>query len=713
MLNNTIKQRIAVVAVSALTAGLFSVVSAPTANSAVVAFADDATNAAFTASKLDIAIKTGATPAASATIGNNLSGPLATTISYDNGAARTTGQVVVARADTALALYTGNCATTITKCMITVSGGTFSGLIGTGGTPAAALSAVAGSVNQAAFSSALTSTVVLWTPGAAGTYTIRLFTGAAVDATFASLTGGTLAAEITAYIVPANSFSLFSGTAVCSQNDSAGNATTVGSDVVSATIARGGTVTVGTSTVNDVILVSGDAGLATAVSAGTLGADGKSAIPGARNTTTTITGTTVGTVKITSNATATPSTTVDTVTITVVQSCATGGYSVNNSFIENQVTGAFSAADDNVDDVPFWTNAQTATIAMRIKNSYNADVPVGTWVVSATNGALVGISTGGGAAAVSAGSTSMASVNGTGADIKVGIAQVTDNAPLVSTVTVTYGSIVILTKTILITGDVSKITVTSVETGKIGTQNFRTFKASAYDSAGNRVAVNPSADAATLDQNVTGADIGTTSVSADVQNSNFFTCGVTAKGTTNVVFQVTAASGATVKSDKVALKCSNVTKTYTASLDKASYVPGDIATLTITAKDTDGNAVHDSYQTVDAQAIDNAFNLVNGSAAIPSIAGSQMTPVAALAATDEFAAGVKTYTFIVGSTEGDYQMAVNLTGVTTDTAKTVKYSVKASSTSVSNADVLKSIVALIASINKQIQALQALILKKK
>ena len=100
---------------------------------------------------------------------------------------------------------------------------------------------------------------------------------------------------------------------------------------------------------------------------------------------------------------------------------------------------------------------------MNIKNSYNADVPVGTWVVSATNGGLVGISTGGGAAAVSAGSTSTASINGTGTDIKVGIAQGTENAPLVSTVTVTYGSIVVLTKTILITGDVSRLAVTSVE----------------------------------------------------------------------------------------------------------------------------------------------------------------------------------------------------------------------------------------------------------
>jgi len=509
-------------------------------------------------------------------------------------------------------------------------------------------------------------------------------------------------------------------TGYCAAVTSAGAAGTLGtvtapSDVASITLAVGGTVTVSQDTAAAATFrLSGTNGLVTGTS--TIAKDANDSLSQSTTAdadTVTFTFNAVGSNTIKLYVNAAPTTATATISITVVQSCASGGFSVNNSFIENQVAGAISVANDNVDDVPFWTNGQTANIAMNIKNSYNADVPVGTWVVSATNGGLVGISTGSNTTVVSAGSTSTASVNGTGADIKVGIAQGTENAPLVSTVTVTYGSIVVLTKTILITGDVARLAVTSVESGKTGTVNFRNFKASAYDSAGNRVAVNPSADASTLDQNVTAADIMTTSTSADVQSDNTFTCGTGAKGTTNVVFQVTAASGATIKSAPVALKCATTTRTYTASLDKAVYVPGDIATLTITAKDIDGNAPFDSHKTASAGAADDTFNYVNGSNVIPSIAGSQMTPVAALAAADEFAGGVKTYTFIVGATEGDYQMAVNLTGVTTDTAKAVKYSVKAGTTTVSNADVLKSIVALIASINKQIQALQKLILARR
>ena len=45
-------------------------------------------------------------------------------------------------------------------------------------------------------------------------------------------------------------------------------------------------------------------------------------------------------------------------------------------------------------------------------------------------------------------------------------------------------------------------------------------------------------------------------------------------------------------------------------------------------------------------------------------------------------------------------------------AKTVQYKIASTSTAVSNADVLKAIVSLIASINKQIAALQKALLKK-
>ena len=101
-----------------------------------------------------------------------------------------------------------------------------------------------------------------------------------------------------------------------------------------------------------------------------------------------------------------------------------------------------------------------------------------------------------------------------------------------------------------------------------------------------------------------------------------------------------------------------------------------------------------------------------------AISGSNMTAVTAPSSGDTFDKGVKTYKFIVGATVGSYNMVVDLPSITAvstvgQSSVTVAYKITASTTEVSNADVLKSIVALIASINKQIQALQKLILARR
>jgi len=132
--------------------------------------------------------------------------------------------------------------------------------------------------------------------------------------------------------------------------------------------------------------------------------------------------------------------------------------------------------------------------------------------------------------------------------------------------------------------------------------------------------------------------------------------------------------------------------------------------LTITAKDSKGNPATD-------YAYLGGTITGTGTTLAPSIAGSNMTAVTAPTSTDTFTGGVKKYKFIVGSTEGSYQMVVDLPKFNDSTvpqaAQTVSYTIKASSASVSNAEVLAAIVKLIASINKQIAALQKAITKKK
>ena len=75
--------------------------------------------------------------------------------------------------------------------------------------------------------------------------------------------------------------------------------------------------------------------------------------------------------------------------------------------------------------------------------------------------------------------------------------------------------------------------------------------------------------------------------------------------------------------------------------------------------------------------------------------------------------GVKTCKYAAGNTAGSYSWSVDLTTSPTNQSAIVGVNkVTDAVAGVSNADVLKSIVALIASINKQIQALQKLILKR-
>jgi len=80
--------------------------------------------------------------------------------------------------------------------------------------------------------------------------------------------------------------------------------------------------------------------------------------------------------------------------------------------------------------------------------------------------------------------------------------------------------------------------------------------------------------------------------------------------------------------------------------------------------------------------------------------------------------GTVAYTFSVGTltgiTAGAYTSIIDFSSLTAVAAvkQTPSYKVSTGADTTTNADVLKSIVALIASINKQIQALQKLILKR-
>jgi hypothetical protein len=235
------------------------------------------------------------------------------------------------------------------------------------------------------------------------------------------------------------------------------------------------------------------------------------------------------------------------------------------------------------------------------------------------------------------------------------------------------------------------------------------------DAAGNTVYPTSSSTAYPLNTSTLAitastatAVVSSAAISTTVPDSSTATtgkiswsCGAVA-GTSKISLNYVNTDGTVVTSNVFDAACAGNVYTYTASFDKASYAPGEVATLSVAFKDIKGNATNDY----------NAF--VTGTPAAENVdalisVGGALTAVTAPTAADRTTNGVKKYTYTVGSTEGSFNAIVTFT---IDDAVTVPFAVKASGTSVTNNDILKSIVALIASINKQIQALQKLILKR-
>jgi hypothetical protein len=242
------------------------------------------------------------------------------------------------------------------------------------------------------------------------------------------------------------------------------------------------------------------------------------------------------------------------------------------------------------------------------------------------------------------------------------------------------------------------------------TANDAAFAVDVLDSAGNAL------DNITWSVASSYLNAGLTTVTASRASDRDNSAGTShadvtclTNGTYDLAVRATNASLATITSPVFKISCAGNPQTFTAALDKATYAPGEIATLTITAKDSSGNLTNDYA----------VLGTAGAAGTEASLTGGQLTIIgqttAALLNAVKFSSGVAKFKFTVGSTAGSYNLVVDLPSYPDaagkNQAQTVSYKV-GSDGAVSNADVLKSIVALIASINKQIQALQKLILRR-
>jgi hypothetical protein len=387
----------------------------------------------------------------------------------------------------------------------------------------------------------------------------------------------------------------------------------------------------------------------------------------------------------------------------------TSAYDTTTVFTADEAAGLGSSAA---------TSLQYASITIR--DAYGTAVSTGKLLqASATNGARVAIDGGSGVAGSSSTAFSTSVANATALTVSN-----PTNAPLSTTVTVTYDGKVIGTKTFAFWGEVSKITWGTPEIGKQGTSSGNDVKFYLVDAANNPIyftyatvasTFTPSSgylSAAASDDTVTLATSPAIAADGTITTGKVnFACGATTTSQ-NISIQYVNNSGTIITSPTLAVKCAGDAVSYKLSYNKAVFAPGEIAKATVSFFDKAGNPSHDNTNAEPTAA-----------AVVISMSGMKGTQaIVAPANGDDTTAGVVSYDFVVDVTEGTFtnsvvastvNTAATNAGLTATKAATATFDVKSSSTSVTNADVLKSIVALIASINKQIQALQALILKKK
>ena len=406
------------------------------------------------------------------------------------------------------------------------------------------------------------------------------------------------------------------------------------------------------------------------------------------------------------------------ITVTIAGSSAAGVMSPANSALYTVNAATDSTDDGQTTDDPtaaIQNNGLIGCVNIQLNDGYGIDISstAGLLTATATNNAVVAFAAADCAAGLIAGSTFYTA---SPADVVMSVAQPTAGAPLSTTVTILYNNVVVGTKSFVIRGKVAKVTVSSPKTSAAdGTAGVDSATVKFEDAAGNTIyPVSGNASyplsstvfgitAATAKSGyVTAAAISTTVPDAATATTGkiAWTCGVLS---TKQAISMTYVNvdGSTVVSNTFDASCGGAPASYSASFDKASYAPGEIATLSVTFKDNGGSLASDESAIA---------THVSAGVSDASISAPGLTMVGAPTSVDRTTNGVKKYTFTVGSTEGSYNAVVAFP--TIDDPATVSYTIKAGTASVSNADVLKSIVALIASINKQIQALQKLILKR-
>ena len=434
---------------------------------------------------------------------------------------------------------------------------------------------------------------------------------------------------------------------------------------------------------------------------------------------------------ITGTTTATNGTLLGTWTLTVASASASGVYAPTYSSIYQQtaITKGTTAGGNagtyvgSYDVTSRIANGKVGVIVYELADAYGSAVTSGTLTATATNGATVRIVDTGADAQAGAYSATTSfhslALSNTAYNGYIVVNQPVANTAGSTTVTITLDGTVIATKTLNWNGDIASLVVDTTNSNS----NFKngadlSFTGGlagviyvAKDAAGNAVDLAAAPTVTSQTGSMVGASLaaitGTTNgaIQDAVTGYGYNTMTIpssslTGKGTYKL--KVSNGAGVSIYSQEVTANVSDSTglDSFVAKWDKDSYAPGEIAVLTVTGKDTKGNVI------ADGTAAAGLSLTVAGSAT------AGFTAVGTACTTSTVFSGGKFTCKYAANTEGAWSYSVDVTTNVNAQSPTVGALKITSGGAVSNADVLKAIVSLIASINKQIAALQKALLKK-
>jgi hypothetical protein len=423
------------------------------------------------------------------------------------------------------------------------------------------------------------------------------------------------------------------------------------------------------------------------------------------------------------NALIAPNAGVSTMTISIFDGATTttAVANINVTIAATSAYNVFSAAKSYV----YWgtgANTDTATTDATSTNYSKSDAGVlagyvflkdaygnslssatGLLTATATSGAVVKLGS-----ASSAGSGTV-DYSSSGSPIAFNVQQASSHVGWSGSVAFAWNGVTFATKSGTIAGEVTKVTVTANGfAGAVGSNASTSNPLASIafaDAAGN--AVYPSSGVTAVSSTLGGV-VNAVSVSQWPTSSQSGTLSITGatKGTQKGLQVIyTNPSGTQVTSNAFDIAIGGAPYSYKAAWDQSSYSPGQIATLTITVLDSNGTPA-------------SGYTAIGGGVAAdsPTVANAPGAAVTAPATADlvQSGVGILKYKYVVSVVDGSYSAVVSLPYLNASMGgadQTAAYSVKSGSTTLN--DVLKGIVSLIASINKQIAALAKLVAKKK